>query len=151
LRERFGDAISTIRVVVLRDETRSTIHRVMLRIPARGSIVDNFGYGDMGNLVAALDVGSGEGQRVYEGWGVEQRGIERHPDTNAELEGLVLPDWADGLELALRASRAFAAMPLQTWDLALTDRGPVMVELNDVSGHPCQVVGPPGMLDRELC
>jgi hypothetical protein len=41
-------------------------------------------------------------------------------------------------------------MPLQSWDIGFTDRGPVVVEVNDVSGHPCQHVGPPLMLDRRL-
>ena len=147
----FGPTLPTARVVVLRGSTASEIHRVALRIPVGANMVDNIGAGYNGNLTAALDQSTGEIRRAYVGYGVAQQRVDRHPVSGALLEGLVLPDWPEALNLARRASRVLGGMPLQSWDLGFTDNGPVMVEVNDMSGHPTQIAGPPGLLDRRLC
>jgi hypothetical protein len=115
-------------------------------------MTDNFAGGKSGNLLGRVEPETGRVEAVYSGTGVDQVRVERHPDTNAQLVGLTLPDWAEALALTDRASRLFSQMPLQSWDLALTDRGPVMIEINDVSSQDVlQLCGPPGMLDRNLC
>ena len=152
LQRALGRTIATVRVVVLRRPGRSQIHRIALRVPTGANIVDNFDGGRTGNLIGWVEPATGRVLRVYAGWGIEQVRLDRHPDTAAVLEGLVLPDWPEAIAVIQRASRALAGMRLQNWDLALTDRGPLMIEVNDVSAQDVlQLAGPPGFLDRELC
>lgn len=146
-----GPTVATVRAVVLRRPARSTVHRTVIRIPQGANMVDNFAAGRTGNLIGWVEPAGGTITRVYAGIGLTQTSILRHPDTDVPLPGLALPDWPAALDLIGRASRAFAAMPLQAWDVALSDRGPLMIELNDVSAQRLlQLAGPPGMLDREL-
>jgi Sugar-transfer associated ATP-grasp len=68
--------------------------------------------------------------RVIQGTGPDQVEVTRHPDTDQPLIGATLPDWAALTELCLRAARAFPGLRMQAWDIALTERGPVLVEVN---------------------
>ena len=53
-----------------------------------------------------------------------------HPDTGGRLEGLTIPDWPALTALALKAAAALPGLRMQAWDIAPTDRGPVLVEVN---------------------
>ncbi len=41
-----------------------------------------------------------------------------------------MPGWADVVALAERAALTFPAVRTQSWDVALTHRGPVLLEVN---------------------
>ena len=47
-----------------------------------------------------------------------------------QLLGLQLPDWDRALDLCRDGARHFAPLKFQSWDIALTDSGPVIVEIN---------------------
>ena len=47
-----------------------------------------------------------------------------------------LPEWAGAKALALRAAQAFPELPLTGWDIAITTRGPVVIELEPDGGDP---------------
>lgn len=91
-------------------------------------MVDNFHAGgvaakvDMrtGTLGRATDVG----MRPDIGW------RDRHPDTDAQITGRVLPLWAETRELATRAHAAFPDRLLIGWDVAITRDGPMLIEGN---------------------
>lgn len=150
LRAATNDAIGSVRVIVLRRSHLSTVHRTYVRLPVGANMVDNFAQGGTGNLSGSVDPASGRIERVYDGIGLDQVRVLRHPDTGAELEGFQLPDWEAGIELIVRASRVLSGLALQAWDLALTDRGPVLMEVNDVCSGDVQLAGPPGLLDQDL-
>jgi glutathione synthase/RimK-type ligase-like ATP-grasp enzyme len=42
----------------------------------------------------------------------------------------MLPEWTALTALCLKAARAFPGLRMQAWDIALTERGPVLVEVN---------------------
>ncbi len=152
IEELSGPTVATLRIVALRRPEASQIHRTILRIPAGGNVIDNFDAGRTGNLVGWVEPDTGEVTRVFAGTGVTQHRIQTHPDTGTSFEGLVLPDWEEAKEILDRASRVLVGMPFQSWDLALTSRGPVMIEVNDVSSQGVlQLAGPPGLLDERLC
>jgi hypothetical protein len=85
-------------------------------------------------LLAAVNRDTGEVTRVMTGVGHEAITVERHPDTNTPVLGATLPDWKKLKELCLTAARTIPGVTLQGWDVAPTDRGPVLVEVN-VGGH----------------
>ena len=63
-------------------------------------------------------------QAAWGGW------RDRHPDTDAQITGRVLPLWAETQALAARAHAAFADRLLIGWDIAITRDGPVLIEGN---------------------
>src|SRR4030095_4974716 len=62
--------------------------------------------------------------------GFDQKEVDHHPATGAPLLGLALPDWQDACALALRGAAAFPGFRVHHWDIALTDHGPVALEMN---------------------
>jgi len=53
-----------------------------------------------------------------------------HPDTGAQLEGAVVPNWGDVMRCALDAAASIPPLRAVGWDIMLTDHGPVVLEGN---------------------
>jgi Sugar-transfer associated ATP-grasp len=97
---------------------------------ARGTnkLVDNF---HAGGIIAAVDMATGRlgpatdiGLRPEFGW------RDTHPDTGGAITGKILPMWQETVALACRAHKAFAPRVVVGWDIAITAKGPVIVEGN---------------------
>ena len=141
--------LSTIRVVLLVDEGQAGLHRALWKIPAGDNQADNFWRS--GNLLAPIDVTTGQVGQALRGIGLEQESFTHHPDTGRAIAGTVLPDWAELAYLAREATAAFPGMQMQGWDIALTDRGPRLIEVNGVGDYNLpQIAYGRGLLEREF-
>jgi hypothetical protein len=98
-------ALPTIRAVVLRRAEDSRVHCAVLRIPLGSNIVDNFDGGANGQPRRVDRPGDGPVELGLWGMGIGQVRQPTNPDTGAQLEGLVLPDWNRALQMTLNASR----------------------------------------------
>ena len=58
--------------------------------------------------------------------------LESHPVSGHPSTGLRLPGWQQVLGACQRGGAAFPLMKVHHWDFALTDQGPLILELNDV-------------------
>jgi hypothetical protein len=130
LQEICGTTVSTVRAVVAIDDDGPVLHRTIWRIAVGSNMTDNFAKGRSGNLLAAIDPGSGKVMRVVQGYGLGQQLIDRHPDTGASFSSFALPNWDAVREVCLRAARAFPMLRFQHWDVAFTRSGPQILELN---------------------
>ena len=128
LEQVWGPRLATVRLIVLLEAGGPAIRHALCKIPVGDHPADNFWR--PGNLLAALDAVDGRVTRVQQGVGPEQRELESHPDTGGRLQDLTIPDWPALTALALRAAAAFPGLRMQAWDIAPTDRGPVLVEVN---------------------
>ena len=149
-------AISSARIVLFRDEQSLHIPYCVWRIAGDRSHNDNFNKGRNGNWLALIDAASGQVlQPKCAPWPyAADPEMKTHPI--ARLDGLILPDWDLALEYVKTASSTFPLMKIQHWDVALTDQGPVLLEVNDLGGLPqihCQ-----GIIDdrvrrivRDIC
>lgn len=63
-----------------------------------------------------------------------ERQITHHPDTGAPLVGIRLEGAEEVRELGLEASRKFGYMGTIGWDIALTEKGPLIIEGNNLWG-----------------
>lgn len=126
--ELCGDRIATIRLILLLTEEGPVLTHALWKVPAGDNIADNF-WRD-GNLLAALDIESGQVLRVVQGFGIDERQIEDHPDTGRRMVGFTLPDWERVKGLCLACAAAIPGLKMQAWDIAIGPQGPVMVEVN---------------------
>ena len=55
---------------------------------------------------------------------------QAHPDTGEQLVGIMLEGWPDVAKLCLKAATFLPRLRLQHWDVAMTSKGPVILELN---------------------
>jgi hypothetical protein len=103
--------------------------------------MDNF---TQGGVAALVDPETGRlqlGIRVLPSGRPEA--VERHPDTGAEITGLVVPRWRETVERVLAVARDHPYLPYVGWDVVVTDEGIRILEGNSNSGTDIlQVHGP---------
>jgi hypothetical protein len=112
------------------------------KIMGAEGLVDNFSGGKFGNLLGSIDAESGELLEAYgrlEGQHFSMNQVERHPVTGARLNGFLVPLWPETIALAKAVTAAFPETPLVAMDIAITDEGPVVIEVqSDWAGNIAQ-------------
>lgn len=129
----FGtDVLHTIRFITVLDDDVS-IAQAALKIGAGTSPMDNTLKGK-GNIVAGIDLSTGtlrpgltmdKSKRI-----AVPKPADTHPLTKARIGGLQLPMWKETLEMLERATRCFHTISVLAWDVAITTKGPVIIEGN---------------------
>ena len=128
-----GAGMGTVRAVTVNHAQGPKVAFVCARIPLGDNVSDNFVGGQSGNLVASLDLATGALGTVYAPGAVHPAvltSIERHPLTGLEFEGYCYPRWDEILKIALTAAAKFDCLYTAGWDIALSTRGPVLIETN---------------------
>lgn len=128
LADAFGAALGTVRFLVLVGDDGPVIESAVAKIPSGDNIADN--YWRDGNMLGAIDPEDGTLMRVVSGVGAAFKEVETHPTTGVEMLGLTLPEWHAATSMCLRAAGTLPGLHTQSWDIALTNRGPVALEVN---------------------
>lgn len=123
----FGDRLWSVRIVVLLTNEGPQVHRAAAKVPTGANPADN--YWRPGNLLAAVDLGSGELRRVVCGSGADLAVNPDHPNTGAPIVAFRLPEWRRALDLVRAASVLVPGIRTQSWDLALAPE-PTLLEVN---------------------
>lgn len=113
----------SIRLLTGRVAGGSEALRAVLQIPLGRSVVSNSG------LLAPIDCETGILGRATI-FGPSRCRYTRHPDTGAEIEGRVVPQWQDCLHAAQRAHACFPDVTFIGWDVVVTPSGPIVLEGN---------------------
>lgn len=101
-----------------------------IKIGRSGKCVDNAGAG--GNVDAKVDVATGRLSDVIQYNGMhEVKPIITHPDSGTVLDGIVIDNWNSIKERVITYQKALPFCKAAGWDIAITDEGPVIVEVND--------------------
>jgi hypothetical protein len=128
IREVCGNRLATARIVTLARDGEPSVFRACWKIPSGPNMADN--YWRAGNLVAQIDIATGKVLRVMSGTGLELAYHSEHPDTKAPLVGMAIPRWDELKQTAIEAARLLRHMPLIGFDMAMSETGPVVVEMN---------------------
>tara|TARA_R110002072_G_scaffold119283_1_gene251966 strand:- start:739 stop:1968 length:1230 start_codon:yes stop_codon:yes gene_type:complete len=124
-----GDRLPTMRVLVLVDRQGcGEAVSAVVKLPAGAQAADNYWRAD--NLLGAVELETGTVKRAINGSGCRLEAVEAHPDTGVRLSGATLPQFDEAMALVRRAASAFPGIRTQSWDIALSDTGPVVMELN---------------------
>jgi len=149
VREICGDRLATIRLITIVSDGAPKLLHACWKIPAGINFADN--YWRTGNLLAQIDLGSGQVLRVIRGTSNGFEEITHHPDTNAQITGTSVPNWQEITSLALEGAKAFEQIPLAGWDIAPVDAGAVIVEINEMPDFKLhQLAERRGVLDDDL-
>jgi hypothetical protein len=108
--------------------------RASWKIPSGETVADNFWRS--GNMLAGIDVETGKIIRVLKRTAMGTEPADKHPKTGANFEGLAFPEWSKMRDIVMRGAAAVPSCHFQGWDVALTDQGPVLVELEGDGGDP---------------
>jgi len=127
-----SSAVQSARIVTFVDsEDRPHALFARFKIIRQGNDVDNFVDGEIGNLIADVELDTGRVIKVFEKrpGEVGLRSVTHHPDTGESLS-ITLPGWEKAVQLAFAGARVFKTMRSLAWDIALTPDGPVILEAN---------------------
>lgn len=127
-------AICGVRIICLNGPDNVIPISAGWKIAVPPNQVDNFSKGKYGNLSAHINLETGEVGKVVNGFWPQANILEKHPNTGHPLKGFRLPGWSKLLDACHVAGKVFPLMKIHHWDFALTDNGPLMLELNDLGG-----------------
>lgn len=118
--------LNTVRIFTQLDGAKVVFLGARLRISVN-SQVDNMGAG---NLAAPVDIETGEinGPAVYSDITKQEEKV--HPVTNQPIIGFTVPHWNEVLEMIRKASLLHPENKSIGWDIAVTEKGPELIEGN---------------------
>jgi hypothetical protein len=129
-----GPRIATVRLLWLVGEGGPRLHRAAWRLPVGLSPCD--APWRPGNVLAGINPETGVVVSASRGLGPDRRDVTTHADTGMSLIGTTVPGWTELVATSRAAAEAVSWCPIQAWDLALTEAGPVIVELEGDGGAP---------------
>ena len=119
------DSINTLRIVTIKQSNNLSNWFAFVRTGRKGCPVDN---GGRGGIIIGVDINTGEMNTD----GINEQGeiFKSHPDSGKLYKGFKLPFWKESLKVAMEMMNALPSINCIGWDIALTDKGPVIIEAN---------------------
>lgn len=124
-------SVNTVRfMTTLYPDGSARVIATWFKVGRNGKCVDNAGSG--GNVDAAIDLETGVIYNVFQfdGWRKSKQ-IDYHPDSGNQLNGVTIENWQAIKEEVKKFQQAFPYCKAAGWDIAITDEGPVIIEVND--------------------
>lgn len=117
-------SLNTIKVLTLNLKDGPEIQTALFRM-GNNTVVDNV---HLGGICAVVDISSG----VVISKAIDNhfREYTHHPITGYQIIGLCIPRWEEVKQLALRAASITPGLRYASWDIAVTESGPILIEGN---------------------
>lgn len=121
-------SVNTVRINTYRKGKDVRIFLPYFRIGRGENFVDNTNHG---GILASIDLESGVVEAAYD---TQNNCYPQHPDTHVTFTGFQMPRWEEAKRIVVELALKFEYLQLLGWDLALTDNGWVVVEVNSDPG-----------------
>ncbi len=136
-------SVNTMRIMTFNDHGKPEILWMGLRVGNGVNDVDNFHAQGMG---VAIDMETG--RLVGNAIDKDNREFQVHPTTGVQFDGFQIPCFREAKELALKAALESDKILVVGWDVAISDKGPVIIEGNRRPGFDLpQVLDDRGRMD----
>lgn len=135
LADIFPTSLNTYRVVTIKtNDGKWHSPMTSLKVGTGNNVIDNIAAG--GIFIMSDD--DGLSTHAFDH---ANKPVTHHPDTGVNLTGIKLDGFHEATELGLQASRKFGFMGTFGWDIAITTKGPQIIE-----GNLCWGTSYPGVL-----
>lgn len=127
-------SVNTVRVETTIDASGKThITNTICIIGTGGDVINN---AHNGGVMCHVDPLTG----VLSSWARNPKGknLFRHPDTGLVFPGYQIPMWQEVLNFAEELAKVVPQARYIGWDIAITEKGPVVIEGNTYPGHCTQ-------------
>ncbi|MCR5147477.1 MAG: hypothetical protein K6C35_00780 [Eubacterium sp.] len=126
----YPGSINTLRMATVRGKNGPQFFYAILRMGVGGSFTDNATSGGIYTYVRR------DGLLKFDAY-AEKIGVyfDKHPDTGVTFKGYKVPMMKEAIELAIKAAEHVPELGYVGWDIAISDKGPVIVEGNDIPGY----------------
>ena len=122
-------SVNTLRIVTVRKNNHTTVMLRAIRIGNGIRDVDNFHSGGMYTLFDE------KGVITKPAMDREGKLFEIHPVSNVAIKGFKIPFYKEAIAMAIKASEKIPEVGLVGWDIAITDKGPILIEGNELPGY----------------
>jgi hypothetical protein len=121
-----SDFCGTVRYIVYNKSKENQVPVAASIQLNTGSITDHMMHG--GSISASVDVKTGRLSTV----GIDKTGksIEKNPISGKTLFDFQIPMWDKALQLIEKTCLVYSELPLIAFDIAITDKGPILLEIN---------------------
>ena len=124
-------SINTVRIITVnRYDEKVKVVAAYQRIGNNGRIVDNYNGGGM-----VVPINEQTGIIEYPAVDKLKNIYYKHPITNTDIVGFKIPMYKEAVNLAKKAAKVVKEIRYVGWDIAITDKGPVIIEGNEYPGH----------------
>ena len=129
MNELFPYSVNTLRIVSAYKNGKTTILFRAIRIGNGKNVVDNFNHGGMYSVVNE--------KGIIEKPAIDKNGIiyTKHPVTKTEIVGFQIPYFKEAIKMVKEAAKVVPEVGLVGFDIAITEKGPVMIEGNQLPGY----------------
>ena len=128
-----SSSVNTIRVITFRTNKGIIVPWCFMRVGRKGSFVDN---GGAGGILIGIDPLTGI--LNTDGYDEHNYKYDKHPDSKVIFRGYQIPEWDTMLNICKRAAEKEPLMGYLSWDMAYTDEGWKVIEVNGIG----QLIGP---------
>ena len=139
-------ALCGVRMMCLNGPEGVTPLRTFWKIAVPPNQVDNFSMGKYGNLLADVNPLTGEVSDMLGGFWPKTSILQKMPLSGKSIEGYRLPHWDKVLAACQLGGAVFPLMKIQHWDFVFTDKGPMILELNDIASTQAAQIHGHGLL-----
>ena len=120
-------SVNTVRCITFSTKDGIIVPYCFFKAGRKGSFVDNAGAG---GIVVGIDPDSGK--CFTDGFTEYGEQYREHPESKIVFCGFELPDWQALIALCKEISSHFPKMKYLSYDLAYTDEGWILIEVNEV-------------------
>lgn len=139
---RFNESsVNTVRCITFRTSEGIVVPWTFMRCGRGGAFVDNGGQGGV-----LLNVDPEDGVITTDAYSEYNECFEKHPDTGIIFKGNRLPAWAELISICTSIAEKYEGMEFLSFDLAYTDKGWIIIEVNEVG----QFIGPQIVLKKGI-
>ncbi|WP_350587246.1 sugar-transfer associated ATP-grasp domain-containing protein [Pseudoalteromonas sp. 3-MNA-CIBAN-0064] len=128
----YPHSVNTLRVITKRNKAGAIeIVAITLRMGSKGREIDNT---SAGGLVIGINLLTGLTVREY---ATQEYGLERfyeHPDSGFKFKQLKIPNWLAVKSQVIELANKNIIMNLTGWDIAITQNGILVIEINTLFG-----------------
>ena len=135
-------SVNTMRIMTFNDHGKSRIIWMGLRVGNGINSIDNFHAQGM-----AVNIDINTGKLVGNAIDKDLNEYEEHPFTHVKFDGFQIPCFEEAKKMVLEASLRSDKILVVGWDVAISDKGPVIIEGNRRPGFDIVQVLSGGRMD----
>jgi hypothetical protein len=130
-------SLNTIRMFLYQQENGDVIPlKSFLKTGKPGALIDKT---ENGGASVFIDQATGILQKGFN-WSPKMRTLQQHPGSGVPFAGVQIPFWKEAEEMAMFALKVFANTRFIGVDIAISEQGPMMVEMNVHPDPDCMPV-----------
>ena len=131
LSEIFDDSVNTLRILTLKNEEKPVVIKAVLKLGRYNT--QNMDHFQNGGICVDIDMKSGillKGKSSFKYF--EDGEYISHPETGFKFYKKHLPYFEEAKKVAIKAHKLFPSLKIIGWDIAITEKGPCVVEGNRI-------------------